>query len=49
MKKIRIQLTMTDYCYRNYKMYLQEAIVHDTYSETMGGLIRKNLKCTCIL
>ncbi|MCT6807994.1 MAG: bifunctional metallophosphatase/5'-nucleotidase, partial [Staphylococcus epidermidis] len=39
------RITMTDYCYRNYKMYLQEAIVHDTYSETMGGLIRKNLKC----
>ena len=27
------RITMTDYCYRNYKMYLQEAIVHDTYSK----------------
>lgn len=35
---------MTDYCYRNYKDYLHDATIHETHSETMGVLIRKNLK-----
>lgn len=38
------RITMTDYCYRNYKEYLEDAIIHETYGETMGGLIRNNLK-----
>lgn len=38
------RITMTDYCYRNYKDYLHDATIHETHSETMGGLIRKNLK-----
>lgn len=38
------RITMTDYCYRNYKDYLKDAIVHETHDETMGGLIRNNLK-----
>ena len=30
------RITMTDYCYRNYKDYLKDAIVHETHDETMG-------------
>ena len=32
-------------CIRDsYKDYLKDAIVHETHDETMGGLIRNNLK-----
>ncbi len=31
---------MTDYCYRNYKNYLKNAIIHESYDETMSTLQR---------
>lgn len=37
------RITMTDYCYRNYKNYLSGAIIHHATSETMSSLIAKSL------
>ncbi|EHJ08940.1 bifunctional metallophosphatase/5'-nucleotidase [Staphylococcus simiae] len=35
------RITMTDYCYRNYKNYLAGAIIHHATSDTMSSLIAK--------
>lgn len=37
------RITMTDYCYRNYKTYLKQAIIHNWYDETMTTLMAKKL------
>ena len=37
------RITMTDYCYRNYQSYLEDAIIHHTSESTMSTLIAKNL------
>ncbi|NGQ71625.1 bifunctional metallophosphatase/5'-nucleotidase, partial [Staphylococcus aureus] len=38
------RVTMTDYCYRNYKNYLKNAIIHESYDETMSTLIAEKLR-----
>ncbi|MEB6242255.1 bifunctional metallophosphatase/5'-nucleotidase [Staphylococcus gallinarum] len=38
------RVSMTDYCYRNYRQYLENAVIHDTGDVTMFELISKNLK-----
>lgn len=38
------RITMTDYCFRNYKNYLKDAIVHESYEDTMSTLIAEKLK-----
>ncbi|MGZ2416775.1 2',3'-cyclic-nucleotide 2'-phosphodiesterase (5'-nucleotidase family) [Staphylococcus caledonicus] len=39
------RITMTDYCYRNYRQYLDEAMIHHaTHNLPMSMLIAKNLK-----
>ena len=35
---------MTDYCYRNYRQYLEdESILHSTYDRPMSSLIAEKL------
>ncbi len=43
------RVTMTDYCYRNYKNYLKNAIIHESYYETMSTLIAEKLYIGTIL
>lgn len=38
------RVSMTDYCYRNYKQYLEQAVIHETGEITMVELISRNLK-----
>ena len=38
------RVSMTDYCYRNYKQYLEDAVIHETGEITMVELIARNLK-----
>ncbi|MGX0129853.1 2',3'-cyclic-nucleotide 2'-phosphodiesterase (5'-nucleotidase family) [Staphylococcus cohnii] len=38
------RVSMTDYCYRNYKQYLENAVIHETGEITMVELISRNLK-----
>ena len=38
------RVSMTDYCYRNYRQYLENAVIHDTDNITMVELISRNLK-----
>ena len=35
------RVSMTDYCYRNYRQYLENAVIHDTGDVTMFELISK--------
>ncbi|MFZ8102314.1 bifunctional metallophosphatase/5'-nucleotidase, partial [Staphylococcus arlettae] len=37
------RVSMTDYCYRNYQSYLENAVIHDKHSITMNDLIADNL------
>ncbi|WP_436863984.1 bifunctional metallophosphatase/5'-nucleotidase [Staphylococcus shinii] len=38
------RVSMTDYCYRNYRQYLEDAVIHETGEITMVELISRNLK-----
>ena len=39
----KYRVTMTDYCYRNYRQYLEdESILHSTYDRPMSSLIAKS-------
>src|SRR5699024_6009241 len=38
------RVSMTDYCYRNYRQYLENAVIHETGEITMVELISRNLK-----
>lgn len=38
------RVSMTDYCYRNYRQYLENAVIHETGKITMVELISRNLK-----
>lgn len=38
------RVTMTDYCFRNYRQLLEDAIIHDKGETTMVELIANNLK-----
>src|SRR5699024_6910790 len=48
LKNIKLEhmyrVSMTDYCYRNYKQYLENAVIHETDEITMVELIARNLK-----
>ncbi|KRG08969.1 bifunctional metallophosphatase/5'-nucleotidase [Staphylococcus sp. NAM3COL9] len=48
LKNIRLnhmyRVSMTDYCYRNYRQYLENAVIHETGEITMVELISRNLK-----
>lgn len=40
----KYRVTMTDYCYRNYRQYLEdESILHSTYDRPMSSLIAEKL------
>jgi 2',3'-cyclic-nucleotide 2'-phosphodiesterase/3'-nucleotidase len=38
------RVSMTDYCYRNFRQYLENTVVHGTENVTMNDLIARNLK-----
>ncbi|WP_436862672.1 bifunctional metallophosphatase/5'-nucleotidase [Staphylococcus caeli] len=38
------RISMTDYCYRNYRQYLENAIIHESGEITMVELISRKLK-----